>query len=144
MSECYLDSRTFQTKKLIFASPSNHGILPTMVTCLGQPHQFINQFSDIRVRRQASIHIVNQRLVESALVYAVNCCVALRGFSHQYVNCLHARCVVWARAGVASQRTLFLCLFQCPFLRSVYYYDYLAIKIKVSLHVDTCSPQCFI
>ena len=119
-----------------------------MVTCLGQPHQFIKQFSDTRARRQASIQTVNQRFVEFAVVRAVNCCLSLRGFSHQYGNCLYARCVVCG-AGVASQRTqvarsaLFLCLLQCPFLRILYYYDYLAIKLKVSLHIDTCS-QCFI
>ena len=119
-----------------------------MVTCLGQPHQFIKQFSDIRARRQASIQIVNQPLVESAVVHAVNCCLTLRGFSHQYGNCLRARCVVCG-AGVASQRTqvarsaLFLCLLQGPCLRSAYYYDYLAIKNKVSLHVETFS-QCFV
>ena len=119
-----------------------------MVTCLCQTHEFMKQLSDIRARRQSSIRIVNQRLVESAVVHAVTCCLSLCGFSHQYGNCLRARCVMCG-AGVASQRTqvarsaIFLFFLQCPCLLRVYHYDYLEIKMKDSLHIDTCS-QCFI
>ena len=88
--------------------PPTTETLPTMVTCLGQQHQFIKQFSDIRVLRQASIQIVNQRLVESAVVHAENC-----------------RFVVFRiNMGTVCTRVVSL---QCPCLCSVYYQDYLAI-----------------
>ena len=105
------------------------GTLPTMVTCLGQTHQFMKQLYDIRARRQASIQIVNQRLVESAVVHAVNCCLSLRGFSHQYGNCLTrvVSCAAPVLLHSVASSALFLCLLQCPCLLKVYYYDYLEI-----------------
>ena len=68
ISHCSLDSRTFQTKT--FASPSNHGDFTDDDHLLRLTASMSSSnFSDTRAHRQASIQIIDQRLIKYVVIH---------------------------------------------------------------------------